>query len=1160
MGYNFLRGAVSEVSGSLKMIGGLSRETGQVMVDWNRRSEAAANAVGLAYQRYATVVQESSARNIAATEGITAAQRNLELVTDRASINGMLARNRVIEAELRYGKTVAASNKLIIEAAQDQAIAFNRVEAAHLKVAESAYLQAQAESDLALIASRAYTLESDRADLNAAANDRLATALGMRAIAEQTAASEALLLANADTRSAAVIAEVATVTELASNKIAIAYEKEALVANQSADAMIVASRKIEGAQSLQTATMEAGAAAQIAAINTVNAALIEQVAVARAGVVAIAGSIQQASAMAMGLGAAFLIGGGIVAAALLFAAGKAGDFQSKLYLLHTQARVPLFITVKENGITKTVDQMELLRKGILSMAGDTGFSANKLADAMYLIESQGAGATTAAHALDILHAAAMGAAVGHSDLIQTSRALAAVMQVFPTIIGGPIGAMGALDAIVGQGMMTMEDLNAALRTGILATLKSSHVGLADFGGALATMTDYAIPATQAANSLRMAIYLMTAPTGASDKVLKEFGLTTAQVSSVSQDWTNKLEKAGIRHAQLADDLRKPGGIIIAMQDLHKHLTAAGLNAEGQAEVIYKAFGGGKMGKAIITLYENIQTGTRASNAELRKLGFTTEEINTLNDRLIAKTAAVNAQAKLLGTNFKFIQDHDPAQMWKDFTSALNAAGLALGYAFIPMLVSILGFLTPIVKGFTDWIEHNQDLAAGIGGGAVALMLIFGTALLVLGALGMVAGAILAIGAVGLPALGVVGLVFAGLVVAAGLLTGAILFIHSIWGSLSDLWERRVVPAGTRLWNTLKSIWDIISSGLKIVKPLFDTAFGDFADTLTEHGGLWDNATQGFSDFSRAIVAWIKSPAFATLVADFAVGLPVAIGIALDAILLFADGIQGAFTLAIGLGLTTWYTMTGQFWKIPGVAKSTGDAMSKIIDRTTKDQLKSASDFSKMYDGTYQNMWQQVYNNTMDMTSKIGNDGSINMQTAGQKMEAADLKAGIHRKKAAYRTFYDVGQAMTDGIADGLLNKGAVGGMFAAIDKLMVDAAAAAKKKNKSKSPSVLWADEVGKPIPQGIWMGVLSEIPTLQRNISGMLTNLLGPRTSTGSVSKAIVASATPAGSAANQVAPTKPISTKRMEELLEKATSLLQQIANEESSINAFAAQRRNG
>ena len=91
---------------------------------------------------------------------------------------------------------------------------------------------------------------------------------------------------------------------------------------------------------------------------------------------------------------------------------------------------------------------------------------------------------------------------------------------------------------------------------------------------------------------------MDAPTAASNKVLKEFGLTSAEVSTTSKAWTDALEKAGIRHAQLADDLRKPGGLILAMQDLRKHFVAAGLDANGQAEAIYKAFGGGKMGKAV----------------------------------------------------------------------------------------------------------------------------------------------------------------------------------------------------------------------------------------------------------------------------------------------------------------------------------------------------------------------------------------------------------------------------------------------------------------------------------------------------------------------------------------------------------------------------------
>lgn len=902
-----LHGAAAEVANSLKTIGGLAKQTGATMVDWNERELVAANGVATAYERYATVVERS--------------------------------------------------NKLIVNAAQDQSIAWKFVVKAHEQVAAAARLQAQAEADLALIANRAYDSEIDRMSLVNAANDRLAYAIGLRTVATRDAVVADLALADAD-RAAALAAETAaTRQELAKSRIAAAYKEQAAVAT---------------AQSM-------------VAVN----------------------ALRGASAMAMSTGTGFLVAGAAIGAGLLFAAGKAGDFTSEIILLHTQARV-------------ATDQLPELRAGILGMAGDVGFSADKLAKALFLIESVGGGSATAAHALRELQAAAMGAAVGHADLIQTANVLASVMAVFPKLL--PIQAMGQLDAIVGQGKMTMEELNGAMRTGILATLHSAGITLADFGGALATMTDYAIPAVQAANSLRMAIYLMSAPTLASDKVLKQFGLTTKEVSSISQEWTNKIEAAGIRHAQLADDLRKPNGIIVALQDLRSHLIAAGLSAEGQAETIYKAFGGGKMGKAVITLYENIAGGAGASRAELIKLGFTELEIATLHDRLIQKTGLINQQTNLLGQNFAYLQSHDPAQMWKDFTSAVNALWLALGTAFIPVLIATLQLITPVVQAITRWVAGHEDLVRMIGITVVTLLSAFGAALLFVGILGSIAGSILAIGAASEVIVPLVTIFFGVFVGAAAAMVTVVGIATSAWGYLSNFWDTRVTPSAQRLWNVIGSVWTVIQEGLAIVRPLFESAFNSFASRLSAQGGLWSDATAAFQGWTKEVLNFVKSPVFATLVADFAVTLPTALGLTLDSLLLVADTVQIIFATLISVSRVAMDVVTGNFTKAIADFASGNSEIMRLQNRLLTDMSRTQDDFAKTYDDTNSKMWQQVYNNTMDATSKIGADGAINLTTSGQRLQAANEKLGIHLKPIAYRTFYDVGANMAQGVDDGIASK------------------------------------------------------------------------------------------------------------------------------------------
>lgn len=1038
VGYNLLHGAVNEVSGSLRLVRDLSNQTGLTMTQWNQRITATTNQLALAHARYADLA-----------------------------------------------RTV---NPAIVSAAHDQALAIQRLEAAHMANQAAIIRETKALADLELIASRTYT-DAERADLNTAANNRLAAALGERAIAAKEAQAATIQLAEADRVAGTVASEAALKQAIAADTVIVAQER-------------------------QTAAVRGATMAQI-------------------------GYLRSASGAAMGLGAGILVGTGIAVAGLAYATSKASQFTGEVNLLHTQARV-------------AIANLPVLSAGMLSMAGQVGFSADELAKALYLIESVSGGSMTAAHALDELRAAAMGAAVGHADLIQTANALASVMAVYPGIVNGAAGAMGQLDAIVGQGKMTMEDLNGALRTGVLATLQSAHISLGDFGGALATMTDYGIPAIQAANSLRMAIYLMTAPTMASDKILKIFGLTVAETSSASKKFSDAFADAGIRHAKLADDLQKPGGIILALQHLRREMITAGLDAQGQAEVIYKAFGGGKMGKAVLTLYENIAGGARASDAELSKLGFTTEEIATLHDRLINKTALVNKQINLLGTNFQFLLANDPSQLWKNFTASIDALIVSLGEAFIPDLMAILGFITPIVSSIAGWIGAHKELVGTLLATGLALAAVFGTALIFIGAIGMIVAGIVAIASASSVVVPVTALVFGGMIGLAGLVTAAVLLISKAWGSMSDLWDYRVVPTAHRLANIIGTIWTVLQEGLRTAKPLFDAVFSDLETRLTAQGGIWDNLTQAFLDFTDNLIAFVKSPDFASLIADFAVGLPVAIGLAVDALFLFVDSLQLAFTYAVGAAKVAMDMLSGHLDQIPGDVQKTADELAKITKRMGDDQDKMAKDQAALVDGTYEKQWNDVYNTVMKMTAKIGTDGSMAITNAGDHMAAAQVAEANKLEAASYSEWNRVGEAMVMGALSGISQHEQA--LHAAEERMIMDAVTTSKRVAEMGTPSRLMAREVGVPLAQGIEMGFVEQMPIVHRRIGAMVFSLSDQRVSAPPIPTISVVNPTRTSMTE------KKIDTSRLEELMAEANTILSQIRDDSPQIDSYAAQKRVG
>jgi TP901 family phage tail tape measure protein len=818
----------------------------------------------------------------------------------------------------------------------------------------------------------------------------------------------------------------------------------------------------------------------------------------------IATSMGQAGAGVAALGGAFILAGIAIVGAMALGVAKASEFNSQMILLHTQARV-------------ATDQLQALGTGVLQMAGQVGFSADALAQGLYFIESVGAGSYTTAHALDILKAAAEGAAVGHADLATTASVLASVMAVFPQYL--PIQAMGQLDAIIGQGKMTMEDLNAAMKTGILATLQASGVSLADFGGALATMTDYAIPASQAANALRMAIYLISAPTAASNKVLQEFGLTTAEASSSSQAWTDALAKAGIRHAQLADDLRKPGGIIVALEDLRTHLQLAGLDAEAQAEVIYKAFGGGKMGKAVITLYENIGGGARASDAELQKLGFTLDEIATLHDRLITKTAAVNAQAYLLGQNFAFIQQNDPAFMWKQFLEATNALIIAFGEAFIPLLILLLQTLTPLVVQLTGFVAAHQDLIRVIFVGAAAFFLIMGAALIFIGILGVVAGALLAIGAIGiggtiLPLVGIFIILAAALVGAAYLIvthwnevkaffaqftpyfnqvkmvviqyTNELVsffksklpelqqLINTVLNNIRSFWQQH----GTQIIAILEFTWTMIVDTIRVAVTLLEGIISVVLDVLN---GNWGKAWSDIQKYGYQIWQNILS-----YVSDFADGIWAVIG-------RFVNGILDWFRNLWTKALAFWQDFTSRpmFY----VGEMIGWLMIKFAELLIFLAVFFVMSFEKAKQWGI-DIWHTIINyfgilygdflgwlNKMYISFSSWVVDTFNYLKNNWPQIIGWLVNEMVSWPAQMR---QIGVDIAVGVWNGIQSM--AGWLGKQVADFFGGIVAGAKKAVGISSPSKMFGDEIGVPMAQGIGVGFMGQMHTIQGQINSTIT------------------------------------------------------------------------
>lgn len=339
-----------------------------------------------------------------------------------------------------------------------------------------------------------------------------------------------------------------------------------------------------------------------------------------------------------------------------YAIKTAADFQQSMTKLHTQANV-------------STHDVGVLSKGILAMAASVAETPNELAQAAYHIASVGQKSLTTAQQLGILRIASEGAKIGGADLVDTTNALDAA------IVSGIKGvqnygqAMGVLNATVGAGDMTMQDLADALSTGVVTAAKTAGLGIKDVGAALAVFGDNNIRGSTAAQRLTRVIMLMQAPSSTAAAALKSIG---------------------IGQTQLASDMRKPDGLSAALTDLQAHLRASGKSAVQQSQIIAEAFGRSK----------------GAANVEL----------------LLAELDRLNNKYKVLGDGANSF-----AKSWQSYTKTFSyqfdrmraeveTVAIKLGTVLIPAAtktVQVIADLGQVIGATVGFFAHNEVAAAGL---------------------------------------------------------------------------------------------------------------------------------------------------------------------------------------------------------------------------------------------------------------------------------------------------------------------------------------------------------------------------------------------------------------------------------------------------------------
>ena len=327
---------------------------------------------------------------------------------------------------------------------------------------------------------------------------------------------------------------------------------------------------------------------------------------------------------------------------------------------------------------------------ILKLAPKVGEGPNALAQALYPIESVG---LRGAAALNALRAAAMGAQVSGASLSDTADAIAGAMKTGMKDVHSAADAMAILNATTAQGKMHLQDLVVAMGTGVAVEAKRAGLGLRDLGVALAAMTRQGIPAVDEATRLKLNLIQFEAPKNAALKALTSIGLT---------------------QFQLANDMRKPNGLITALSDLRTHLQ--GVSKDQQNLVLSQAFGGAK-GSANVAGLLNALPAMQQITPALQAAGQ-----GQLTDAFATRTKNLTFQ-------------------WQQFKAIADVALIVLGNSLMPLVREYLPKLAKFIEGAASGLQHMSPTLRDVVVGFVGFLAIGGPILAVLGTLTTVLGAV-----------------------------------------------------------------------------------------------------------------------------------------------------------------------------------------------------------------------------------------------------------------------------------------------------------------------------------------------------------------------------------------------------------------------------------
>jgi TP901 family phage tail tape measure protein len=728
----------------------------------------------------------------------------------------------------------------------------------------------------------------------------------------------------------------------------------------------------------------------------------------------------------------------------------AGAVIAGAHMVHMAADFDTAMTRVRTGAGESAANMKMVGDGVLRMAGEVGQSTEHLTTGLYTVESAG---YHGADALNLLKVSAMGAKVGAAELGSVTDAVTTAMNAYGLktndVIKTQQNATDVMNALIGteaEGKTNMEALAGSMAS-ILPVSSSAKVGLNEVLGAMATMTAQGTSADVAATYLRQTIGQLSNATPKAAAEMKSLGLSSVEVSK--NLGTNGLASTLNMLTDAIKAKMGPAGTVLI-----EHLQKASANATEFQKVL------ANIPPAQQTYIGALATMVGGTKSMMGALQLTGDHMKTFQE------------------NVKGISEHVKAggrdiEGWKDVQATFNqklaeakghfeALEITIGQKLMPVAMKIFDLFN---EG-TTWLAHHRVVVEALGGAIGGIL-----------AVGLVAASIAAWNfAAAMWATGIPELVILIAVLGAALV---LLVMHwrEVWTWIKQITKDVVdwlVGAWHWLANETASAWHTyivapIVAAWHSVAAFFSSAWHAVADPIVSAWHWISNVTAAvWHGISSFFAKW-----WPLLLLIFAAPIAILIGIwnrthtaiAHTASSIWggiADFFGGIWDWICGVALSTW-TLVYQHVVLP--TKQIGAFLMSLWD-TLAGWLGAAWDWVA---GKALSVWNLVYHYAVFPMKLLWADiksifGSIGSWIAEKWDEMLSFLSGAVHKFSA------VGEGIVTGIINGLT--GAWHWLTDKISNLAHDALNAAKSVLDINSPSKVFANVVGRAIPEGIALGV----------------------------------------------------------------------------------------